>query len=117
MAKYKHIHALDANPPAVKRQSLTLVYRNRGVFWLPSYVTVRLVHATYPNDAALNYAQLVGTNLRMLRSRFDELVADGRLVPTDATARIIGRVKPSTKAEIRDSESEEVTMMDLLLAA
>lgn len=115
MSQRYSISLLDATPPAVKVQSLTLVYRNRGVFWLPSYVTVRMVHATYPNDRANNYIQLVGCGKRIPRDKFDQLVAEGRLVPTDTTAPLVGYLKPSTKAEAQ--YSEDSTMMDLLLVA
>lgn len=103
--KDKHICSQKATPPEVhKLKSPVLVYKNTRLMWLPGYVALRFVHCTYPNDRALNYVEFTRTGGRMLTDAFRLLEAEGTLVPTDQTARILGKVKPSTQAEIIASD-------------
>lgn len=96
----------NATPP-VKRQSLQLVYKNTRLPQYPAFMLLRFVHATFPNDKAVNYVEMVRTGQRMLKSKFDELQADKTFVPTQGTAVLLGRVKPSRKSEILHSEDYE----------
>jgi len=109
--KTKHLSTIDATPPATKRQSVLLVFKNTRLPQYPAFMLLRFVHATFPNDKAVNYVEMVRTGLRMPKDRFDLYVADGTFVPAPTTAVLLGRVKPSTKFEIMHSETYESPRM------